>query len=138
MLTSYQGKWFRAWCKDIKGKGYDTQTWHIQATECGVSIWSTYLVTFCFSEKLKCHPPLQLSTNGTFRSCQNPIRTYELKPSKYIPISLMKTSSHHIHNNFVGTLYGHPVYHWNGPFSSLEAHTWILVLELGILRVQLD
>ena len=38
VLTSYQGKWFKAWCKAIKGKCYDIQTWNIQATDCGASI----------------------------------------------------------------------------------------------------
>jgi len=49
VIASHQGKRFKGWCKVIKGKGYDIYIWNLQATECGASIWSRYLGTFCFS-----------------------------------------------------------------------------------------
>ena len=41
-LTSFSGKGFKSWGKIIKARGYDTHTWHIDATKCGASIWSNY------------------------------------------------------------------------------------------------
>ena len=138
VLTLNQGKWFKAWCKNINGKGYEIQSWHIQATDCGASIRSTYLVTFCFSQKLDYPPPLQLPTSKATRPCHNLIRTYGILRSLYHPTTSMKASTSPTHNNIVGKLYGQPVYDWMGPFSSGEPHSWILIPELGIRKVQMD
>ena len=44
------------------------------------------------------------------------------------------------HKNCIGTLFGRPVYHWNGPFSSSASknHNWILVPDKGVRKVQMD
>ena len=47
-LTSFGGKGFKSWGKIIRTRGYDIHTWHIAATKCGASMWSNYMVSFCF------------------------------------------------------------------------------------------
>ena len=138
VVMSGQGKWFKAWCKDIKGRGFDMHSWHIQATDCGASIWSSYFVTFCFSTSTQLDLPVKIGTKGPIRACRNLIRTYGVSASKYHPISSMIATTSPVHYNMVGTLYGQPVYDWEGPFSSIAANSWILIPDLGIRKVQLD
>ena len=136
-LTSQKGNWFKNWCKDIKGRGYTVHSWHIEATECGASIWTPYFVTFCYSGHTTLPLPVLLGTSQTPRACRNLIRTYGATGTLH-PLSSMKKVTSHTHNNMVGTLYGQPVYHWDGPFSSVGHHSWILIPDYGIRKVQMD
>ena len=136
ILTSYEGKWFKSWCKDMKVRGYNVNSWQIQATECGASIWSSYFVTFCYSGSSHVDLPLQLGTPGAKRACRNLIKTYG-NQGKYRAISSMTKTSSLLHSNLVGTLSGQPVYDWNGPFSS-SGNSWVLIPERGIRHLQLD
>ena len=124
----------------MKGKGYNVHTWHINSTEYGTSIRSTYIVTYCYSGLCTTSLPLQLPINTTPRACQNLIRTYGIPSSQYFSDKLMEVCSHPPHENCIGTLFGRPVYHWNGPFTSATStkHNWILVPGKGIRKVQLD
>ena len=45
-LASHNGTGFQRWCKLIMGWVYGICTWHIEATDCGASIWSSYSVFF--------------------------------------------------------------------------------------------
>ena len=124
----------------MKGNGYNVHTWHINSTECGASIRSTYIVTYCYSGLCSTIPPLQLPINTTARACQNLIRTYGIPPSQYFPDRLMVACLHPPHVNCVGTLFGRHVYHWDGPFTSATStkHNWILVPGKGIRKLQID
>ena len=138
VLTLGKGKWFKAWCKDIKGRCFSMHSWYIQATECGASIWSSVFVTFCFSSTIQHDLPLQLGSKGPVRACENLIRTYGIPASQYHKISSMATTTSPLHFNMRGTLFGQPVYSWDGPFSSMTANSWICIPEKGIRKVQLD
>ena len=37
-LTAHLEKGYKSWSKCIRGKGYNTVTWHIEATKCGASL----------------------------------------------------------------------------------------------------
>ena len=137
-LTSFEGKWYKAWCKEIRGRQYRTHTWHVNAIHCGASMYSRYIVTFCYSSNISHLPPSSLPKDLNIRPCRNLIRTYGIRKTSYLPVSLMTPSSHPTHHNLVGTLYGQPVYQWDGPFWGEDARCWILVPELGIRRVQVD
>ena len=39
ILTLYSGKGFQSWGKSMRGRGYNIQTWHMDATKCGASLW---------------------------------------------------------------------------------------------------
>ena len=138
ILTDQQGKGYKGWCKVMKGKGYDLHTWHVKATECGASIRSTYIVTFCYSGTSTMLLPLQLPISKVIRPCQNLIRTYGIPTSEYFSENLMKDCSNHPHDNCIGTLFGQQVYHWDGPFSCTTNNNWILVPGKGIRKVQKD
>ena len=101
-------------------------------------MYSRYIVTFCYSSNISHLLPSSLPKNLNIRPCRNLIRTYGVRKTSYLPVSLMKPSSHPTHQNLVGTLYGQPVYQWDGPFWGEDARCWILVPELGIRRVQVD
>ena len=140
VLTSRQGKWYKGWCKVMKGKGYNVHTWHIKSTECGASIRTSYIVTYCYSGMTTTSLPLQLPISKTTRACQNLIRTYGVPPSQYFPEELVESCPNHPHDNCIGTLFGRPVYHWDGPFVSATStkHNWILVPDKGVRKIQLD
>ena len=71
VLTHQQGKWYKSWYKVMKGKGYNIHTWHVEATECGASIRSSYIVTYCYSGVSTATLPLQLHISTTSRAYQN-------------------------------------------------------------------
>ena len=116
-LISFDGKGYQSWCKNMQGRGYTTHTWHANAIHCGASIYSSYIVTFCYPAGSPHQPPLVLPRDPNVRPCQNLIRTYGIYKSGYLPTSLMKPSSHPMYPNLVGTLYDQPVYRWDGPFT---------------------
>ena len=89
VLTLGKGKWFKAWCTDIKRRGYSIHSWHVQATECGASIWSSVFVTFCYSSKVHEALPFRIGTTTPIRACKNLIRTYGIPASKYHRVSSM-------------------------------------------------
>jgi hypothetical protein len=137
-LISFDGKGYQSWCKNMQGRGYTTHTWHANAIHCGESIYSRYIVTFCYLAGSPHQPPLVLPQDPNIRPCQNLIRTYGIYKSGYLPTSLMEPSSHPMYPNLVATLYNQPVYQWDGPFGGMTSKCWILVPDLGIRRIQLD
>ena len=137
-LISHGGKGFKYWTKRIRGQRYSTQTWHIDAVKCGASLWSSYVVTFCYPRASKHKFPVNIATDTSLRSYQNLIRTYGPKPSPFYPVSQLRPSTHPTRDNYAGTLFGQPVYNWNGPFCSSHPNIWILVPDYGICRVQLE
>ena len=135
-LLSRQGKGYKAWGKSMRVKGYDTCTWCVEATKCGASVWSKYLVTFCTSNKNSSPLPPKLDNKGPLRACRNIIKTYGIPRKEYYSPSLMKPSSHPTQENYLGTLFGDPVYHWDGPCGGGRNRSWILVPEWGIRRIK--
>ena len=117
-LTAFNGNGFKSWSKTISGRGYNTHTWQVDAMQCGASIHSNHLVTFCFPENSPHQLPSKLKVDTSIRPCRNLIRTYGIYPSQYQPTSLMEPSTHPTRPNWVGTLHGQPVYHWDDPFCS--------------------
>ena len=138
ILTDQQGKGYKGWCKVMKGKGYNIHTWHVKATECGASIRSTYIVTFCHSAPATMILPLQLPISKVLRPCQNLIKTYGIPSSQYFSENLMKVCPNPPYDNCIGTLFGQQVYQWDGPFSCTSNHNWILVPGKGIRKVQME
>ena len=137
-LTSYGGKGFKSWGKAIKSRGYGLHTWHIDATRCGGSLWSNYVVTFCFPEGGGRSLPAKLGDDNSLRPCRNLIRTYGVHRSKYQShLNLLPSSSPH-HNNLVGTLHGHVVYDWEGPCCGMDMNSWIQIPEFGIRHILPD
>ena len=104
VLTSQLAKAYKSWCKCVRGRGYNTVTWHVDAVKCGASLWSSYLVTFCYSIKSNLHPPLQLEVTKAVRPCKNVIRTYNIYKSQYQPISNLVTSTYLMQPTCVGTV----------------------------------
>ena len=137
-LTSQLGKGYKNWCKGIRGRGYDTVTWQIEATKCGASLWSSYLVTFCYPKGTKLQPPLQLDTTTVTRPCHNVLRTYGLQKKQYHDISKISPSSHPRHHNYQGTFLNQPVYKWDGPSCGQVERSWIYIPDHGVRRVQQD
>ena len=137
-LTAFNGKGFNSWSKVIRGRGYNTHTWHVNAVHYEASIYASHLVKFCYPKASPLALPPKLPKDGNVRACRNLIRTYGIPSSHYHPISRMKPSSHPARTNWVGTLYGQPVYQWDGNICSLTKECWILVPEFGIRRVQVD
>ena len=121
-LVSTQGWGFKRWYKEIRVNGYDLHSWHVRANQCGLTMWSHYLVTFCFSF-LSSHPlPLKLPVADNPRSCRNLIQTYGIPHTHYFPIKYLQPDSHPVHSNFLGTSKNHPVFHWDGPYYSVKGH----------------
>ena len=137
-LISKQGKGYQAWGKALRMRGYEICTWCVEATSCGASAWSKYLVTFCASNISNQPLPLDLGTNEPLRACQNIIKTYGIPRKKYYPVSIMKPGVHPTHKNYMGTLFGDPVYHWDGPCGGRRGKYWILVPGWGIRRMESD
>ena len=137
-LISFNGKGFKSWGKIIKARGYDTHTWHIEATKCGASIWSNYVVTFCFPGGTSTCLPPHLGNTVTTRPCRNLIRTYGIHPSKYRSTLALVPSTHPTQSNLVGTIFGQAVYDWEGPCGGGAATTWILIPNFGIRKVMED
>ena len=50
-LMSHHGKGYKSWGKAMRVSGYDIHTWCVEATRCGASVWSKYLVTFCTTNR---------------------------------------------------------------------------------------
>ena len=136
-LTSYNGKGFKTWGKTIKSRGYDTHTWYIDASRCGASIWSKYVATFCFPLGSQDSLPPQLGDNVSVRPCRNLIRTYGVHPSNYHPTSALTPSTSPSQTNLIGTIFGHDVYHWDGPCGGGNP-SWILVPEFGVRKLLED
>ena len=137
-LTSQLGKAYKSWCKNFRVRGYNTVTWHVDAVKCGAFLWSSYLVTFCYSVKSDRHPPLRLDMTAAMRPCRNIIRTYNIYKSQYQSISNLVPSTHPMQPNYVGTVEHQPVYTWDGPSCGHTAKSWIIVPDVGIRRVQMD
>ena len=57
-LTSCAGKGYKSWCKLIRGRGYQTHTWHVNAVHCGASVYSRYIATFCYPQDSSQQPYL--------------------------------------------------------------------------------
>ena len=114
-LTCQLGKGYKNWCKEIKGRGYNTVTWQIDASKCGASLWSSYLVTFCYPKGNKLKPPLRLDGTTVIRPCYNVLRTYNIHKKQYHDSSNILSSNHPRHGNYQGTYMKQPVYQWNGP-----------------------
>ena len=131
-LTSFGGKGFKSWGKIIRSRGYDVHTWHIDATKCGASIWSNYVVTFCFPKSCGESLPVKLGNDISLRPCRNLIRTYGVYPSTYHPHSSLIPSSHPYRSNLVGTLHGYAVYDWEGPCCGMDSNSWIQIPGFGI------
>ena len=137
-LTSFGGKGFKSWGKIIRSRGYDVHTWHIDATKCGASIWSNYVVTFCFPKSYGESLPVKLGNDISLRPCRNLIRTYGVYPSTYHPHSSLIPSSHPYRSNLVGTLHGYAVYDWEGPCCGMDSNSWIQIPGFGIRRILPD
>ena len=137
-ITHQLGNTYKAWCKCVRGRGYDTTTWHMDSVKCGASLWSSYLVTFCYPKNSKLRPPLFLDSEKIIRPCCNTIRTYNISKSQYHPISKLVPGTHPMQANYVGSLYHQPVYSWEGPSCGQKEKSWILVPGHGIRRVQHD
>ena len=69
-LTAFNGKGFKSWSKVIRGRGYETHTWHMDAIQCGSAIYSSHLATFCFPGDSPHQLPLQLPIDKTIRPCR--------------------------------------------------------------------
>ena len=137
-LTDFGGKGIKSWSNVIRGRGHDTHTWHMDDTQCGASMYSNHIVTFCFPWDSLYQLPLKISTDPDIRSCRNIIRIYGIAPSQYHSMARMKLSSHPTRPNWVGTLYGQLVYQWDGTLCSLDQQYWILMPDFGICRIQMD
>ena len=137
-LMSKQGNGYKAWGKTMKIRGYDIHTWCIEATKCGASVWSKYLVTFCSSKSNAIVLPITLDAKEPLRACRNIIKTYGIPKKDYYPPSLLEPGSHPVQGNYLGTLFGDPVYHWDGPCGGGKGRSWIYVPEWGIRRLQED
>ena len=137
-LTSQLGKGYKNWCQGIRGRGYDTVTWQIEATKCGASLWSSYLVTFCYPKDSNFQPPVHLDTSTVTRPCHNVIRTYGIHKKQYHDISTLLPSHHHRHGNYQGTYSKQPVYQWDGPACGQVGKSWICIPNHGIRRLQED
>ena len=135
-LITKRGRGYKEWGKALRIRGFRTHTWCVDATTCGGSVWSKYLVTFCASSPASFDLPVELSRDRSLRACKNIIRTYGIPRKEYYPIALVKTGTHPMHHNFKGTLFGDPVYHWDGPCGGYR--TWIMIPDLGVRRIQLD
>ena len=122
----------------MRGRGYDTVTWHIEATQCGASLWSSYLVTFCYPKGTKLQPPLQIDMTTVIRPCNNVLRTYGLQKRQYHEVKKITPSSHPKHPNHQGTYLNQPVYHWDGPSYGQSEKSWVYIPEHGVRKVQLD
>ena len=138
LLTSFGGKGFKSWGKVIRTRGYETHTWHIDATKCGASLWSNYVVTFCYPKDSPCKFPLNLGNNISVRPCRNLIRTYGVSSSRYHPISSLVPLLHPTQKNLMGTLYGHKVYDWDGACGAESSKGWIHIPNFGIRHVLQD
>ena len=117
-LTSFEGKGYKSWCKEIRGRQYKTHTWHVDSIHCGASMYSRYMVTFCYSSNSSHLLPSSLPKDLNIKPCRNFIRTYGVSKTSYLPISLMKPLSHPTHQNWVGTLFRQHVYRW-------DEHSWV-------------
>ena len=137
-LISKQGKGYKSWGKAMRVKGYTTHTWCVEATKCGASVWSKYLVTFCTSNRNHHSLPTEFHTNEPLRACRNIIRTYGIPRKDYYPLSLMKASTHPIQKIYIGTLFRDPVYHWDGPCGGGKEKNWIYIPDWGIRRMHQD
>ena len=138
LLTAFGGKGFKSWGKLIRTRGYDIHTWHVDATKCGASLWSSYIVTFCFPQGSQTSMPLHLGNDNPVRPCRNLIRTYGVPSSKYHPASSLVPSSHPTHTNLMGTLYGQSVYDWEGPCGAANGRVWIHIPGFGIRHLLRD
>lgn len=137
-LVSKQGKGYKAWGKSMRTKGYDIHTWCVEATKCGASIWSKYLVTFCSPERKNLILPIELDSKEPLRACRNVIRTYKIPKKDYYPLSLIEPGSHPAQGNYIGTLFGDPVYHWDGPCGGGRRRSWIYIPDWGVRRLKED
>ena len=139
-LVSSNGVGFQKWCKMMRGRGYDLRTWHIDATQCGAAIWSSYTVTFCFPGNSEYKPPNQLNNNKTesSRSCRNVMRLYGIPKHKYQDISKVTPYKHPTFHNVVGRFKGQLVYHWDGPACYDAQLEWIYIPEKGIRRITME
>ena len=137
-LTCQLGKGYKNWCQGIKGRGYDTVTWQIDASKCGASLWSGYLVTFCYPKGNKLKPPLQLDSTTVTRPCYNVLRTYNIHKKQYHDSSNILSSNHPRHINYQGTYLKQPVYHWDGPACGQVERSWVHIPDHGVRRIQLD
>ena len=68
----------------------------------------------------------------------NIIKTYGIPKRDYYPLSLLEPGSHPVQGNYLGTLFGDPVYHWDGPCGGGRSRSWIYIPEWGIRRLQED
>ena len=137
-LTVYQGKEYKVWIECIIGICYDTVVWHIDVVKCGASLWSSYMVTFCYPKSSRHQPPLQMESSTATRPFHNLISTYGTSPSQYHPFSILSAPTHLRQPNYVGKIYNQPVYNWDGPSCGKNERSWILVPEYGIRRLQQD
>ena len=131
-LTAFGDKGFKYLGKIIRTRGYDVLTWHIEATKCGTSMWSNYVVTLCFPKGCNISLSAKLEDDISLRPCRKLIRTYEVHPSKYHPPSSLIPSLHPYHSNLVGTLHGHAIYDWDGPCCGTDVNSWIKIPNFGI------
>ena len=139
-LMASDGVDYRKWCKMMQGRGYDLRTWHVDATQCGAAIWSSYTVTFCFPSRSSHKAPNQLNLNimeGT-RSCRNVMRLYGILKHKYYNIDKATPYKHPIFHNVIGRFKGRLVYHWEGPACNNAITEWIYIPDKGIRRITIE
>ena len=113
-------------------------TWHVDASKCGASLWSGYLVTFCYPKGSNLKPPLQLGNSTVIRPCHNVLRTYGIHKKQYHDSSNILSSNHPRHGNYQGTYLKQPVYQWDGPACGQVERSWIHIPDHGVRRLQPD
>ena len=139
-LVAHNGIGFQKWCKQMRKRGYDIRTWHLNATDCGAAIWSSHTISFCFPAVTEHHVPTQLisdiSTNT--RPCQNVMRLYGIPKWKYYPKESMTPYKHPRFHNVIGKFKGGLVYHWDGPAGDDSQINWVYIPGKGIRRIIIE
>ena len=72
------------------------------------------------------------------KPCRIFLRTYGINPNKHHPISSLVSAAHPSQSSYVGTLFGQPVYDWEGSSGGMELGSWILILGHGVRHIQSD
>ena len=87
----------------MRGIGYDLHTWHV-ATQCGATVWASYIVTFCSShDATNITNDLSASYMNQPRSpYHNVIRTYIIPKIKYHSIQHVTRYKHPTLPNVIG------------------------------------
>ena len=110
---SKQGDVYKAWKKNVKMNGYDIHTWYVEATKCRAYVWPKYLVNFYSPKRNNLVLPITLDIKEPMQACMNIIKAYCIPESNYYLLSLLKPGSHPVQDNYLGTLFEDPMYHWD-------------------------